>query len=220
MSAREVTQAEMDAMPVGAVVLDRDGDAWQKRVTFAGTDWVAAAHPWVLGDSDLLTKRGPLTALEAAAAVRGDERDAEAPDGVDGHPCVRVEAYLALKAERDDLRRWKAEAAEVILGLQDLGRALGIPLGERITGPKAAEIARALEAERDDLRKRLDEVREVHVKRVVRVPTFDEFDSPWATGCACGSNFWPCETVRILDTPTPDVSRLHESIAELEEGQG
>lgn len=31
-------------------------------------------------------------------------------------------------------------------GLQELGRALGLPLGEQITGPRAVEAARALRA--------------------------------------------------------------------------
>lgn len=40
-------------------------------------------------------------------------------------------------AEVDRLRRWKAEAIPVIMGLQDLGRALDLRLGENITGPAA-----------------------------------------------------------------------------------
>lgn len=50
----------------------------------------------------------------------------------------------ALKAEVAQLRRWKTEASEVILGLQDLGRALGIPPGVRITGPVGTDAARSL----------------------------------------------------------------------------
>ena len=46
-----------------------------------------------------------------------------------------------LREEVERLRRWKMEASEVILGLQDLGKALGVPLGRSITGPLAAEIA-------------------------------------------------------------------------------
>jgi len=49
-----------------------------------------------------------------------------------------------LEAELVALRRWKAEATEVILGLQDLGNALGLPLGERITGTSAAAVAKAM----------------------------------------------------------------------------
>lgn len=46
-----------------------------------------------------------------------------------------------LREEVERLRRWKTEASEVILGLQDLGNALGVPLGRRITGTLATEIA-------------------------------------------------------------------------------
>lgn len=43
----------------------------------------------------------------------------------------------------ESLERWKAEALEVISGLQELGRALGLPLGVQITGPAAlAEVER------------------------------------------------------------------------------
>lgn len=47
-------------------------------------------------------------------------------------------------AEVERLTRWKAEATEVILGLQDVGKALGLRLGERITGESAVEAAEAL----------------------------------------------------------------------------
>ena len=50
----------------------------------------------------------------------------------------------ALLAEVERLARWKAEALPVLVGLQELGRALGLPLGERITGQSAAEAAQAL----------------------------------------------------------------------------
>ena len=38
--------------------------------------------------------------------------------------------------ERDELRRWKAEALPVLSGLQELGKALGLPLGSRTTGSR------------------------------------------------------------------------------------
>ncbi len=46
--------------------------------------------------------------------------------------------------EVERLRGWKAQALPVMSGLQDLGRALGVRLGESITGEAAAEKARAL----------------------------------------------------------------------------
>ena len=56
-----------------------------------------------------------------------------------------------LVSEVERLERWKAEALEVMSGLQELGKALGLGLGVQITGPAAlAEVAR-LTAERDAL---------------------------------------------------------------------
>ena len=56
-----------------------------------------------------------------------------------------------LVSEVERLERWKAEALEVISGLQELGKALGLRPGVQITGPAAlAEVAR-LTAERDAL---------------------------------------------------------------------
>ena len=51
----------------------------------------------------------------------------------------------------ESLERWKVEALEVMSGLRELGKALGLGLGVQITGPAAlAEVAR-LTAERDAL---------------------------------------------------------------------
>jgi hypothetical protein len=73
-----------------------------------------------------------------------------------GEPCLTPPE---LRDEVKRLRRWKDEAAEVILGLQDLGKALGVPLGTRITGDGAAKIAERLVAERYVLQQRLDNAR-------------------------------------------------------------
>jgi hypothetical protein len=77
---------------------------------------------------------------------------------------VADEEHAALVAEVERLRWWKREASEVILGLQGLGKALDLPLGERITGEAAADAASALvaraevaEAERARLRQDRDE---------------------------------------------------------------
>ncbi len=55
-------------------------------------------------------------------------------------------AVLWLIREVERLTRWKAEALPVIGGLQELGSALGLPLGERITGPAALEAVERLTA--------------------------------------------------------------------------
>lgn len=52
-----------------------------------------------------------------------------------------------VEAERDRLAQWKAEALLVMDGLQELGKALALPLGERITGPAAVEAAQRLRAQ-------------------------------------------------------------------------
>lgn len=54
----------------------------------------------------------------------------------------------ALVAEVRRLRRWKAEALPILDGLQDLGRALDLPIGERITGPAALDAVERLREQR------------------------------------------------------------------------
>ena len=58
--------------------------------------------------------------------------------------------------ERDELRRWKAEALPVLDGLQELGKALGLPLGSRITGTEALAAVERLTRERDEARAKGD----------------------------------------------------------------
>ena len=66
-----------------------------------------------------------------------------------------------LVSEVERLERWKAEALEVMSGLRELGKALGLGLGVQITGPAAlAEVAR-LTAERDALAAQVARVEEV-----------------------------------------------------------
>lgn len=59
--------------------------------------------------------------------------------------------------ELERLRAWKREATALFDGLQDLGRALDIPLGVLVTGPLAVEAANRLRAERDAARAELAE---------------------------------------------------------------
>ena len=51
----------------------------------------------------------------------------------------------------ESLERWKVEALEVMSGLRELGRALGLGLGVQITGPAALAEVERLTAERDAL---------------------------------------------------------------------
>jgi hypothetical protein len=61
--------------------------------------------------------------------------------------------------ERDELRRWKAEALPVLSGLQELGKALGLPLGSRITGTEALAAVERLTRERDEARAEVERLR-------------------------------------------------------------
>lgn len=58
--------------------------------------------------------------------------------------------------ERDELRRWKTEALPVLAGLQELGKALGLPLGSRIAGQEALAAVERLTREMDELSRALD----------------------------------------------------------------
>lgn len=67
-----------------------------------------------------------------------------------------------------ELQQWKSEAADVMIGLQDLGKALDVPFGKRITGEagveaatKLRERAEAAEAERDRLQAAVERVTEM-----------------------------------------------------------
>ena len=51
----------------------------------------------------------------------------------------------------ESLERWKFEACEVMSGLRELGKALGLGLGVQITGPAALAEVERLTAERDAL---------------------------------------------------------------------
>lgn len=57
------------------------------------------------------------------------------------------------------LQRWKEEALPVMDGLQDLGVALRLPLGERITGTRAHDEAVALRGSLEEAMSALERVR-------------------------------------------------------------
>jgi len=58
----------------------------------------------------------------------------------------------------ESLERWKFEATEVMSGLRELGKALGLGLGVQITGPAALAEVERLTAERDAAIERLERV--------------------------------------------------------------
>ena len=61
----------------------------------------------------------------------------------------------------ESLERWKVEACEVMSGLRELGKALGLGLGVQITGPAALAEVERLTAERDALAAQVARVEEV-----------------------------------------------------------
>ena len=69
---------------------------------------------------------------------------------------VGAEVCREAHAERDRLRGWKADALPVFDGLQELGKALGLPLGSQITGQQALAAVERLTRERDEARDALD----------------------------------------------------------------
>ncbi|MGB3602742.1 MAG: hypothetical protein WBA38_04220 [Gordonia sp. (in: high G+C Gram-positive bacteria)] len=110
--------------------------------------------PWRLPATLLGSKNGTVFAddndsdtpyqVAVIASTRGD---------ADGRLIAAAPQLVAdLADEVEKLRVWRSEALTVTAGLQDLGKALGVPLGHRITGPDATERAQALVAEVKKLR--------------------------------------------------------------------
>ena len=69
---------------------------------------------------------------------------------------------LWLIREVERLTRWKSEALPVLDGLQELGKALGLPLGERITGPAALAAVEALKLRATDAEANARQAWDVH----------------------------------------------------------
>ena len=92
-----------------------------------------------------------------------------------------------LLAEVDRLTRWKAEMITVLHGLQDLGKVLGLPLGEQITGETAAEAAHALRARAEAAEQAVQRVREFAEQgREFADRTMDDAAAHWARSAADG----------------------------------
>lgn len=88
--------------------------------------------------------------------IRQRDREAIPRFGPDRDPLLRAEMDRRwLLNHVDNLQRWKDEAMQVIDGLQELGRALDIQPGQRITGPAAlAAVKRMKEFGADLIRQR------------------------------------------------------------------
>lgn len=82
---------------------------------------------------------------EITAALEGYRRVFPEPYSLSPNLQLAVRAL----AEAERLTKWKTEALPVLTGLQELGRALGIGLGKRITSRDAVDAALDLRNERD-----------------------------------------------------------------------
>lgn len=80
--------------------------------------------------------------------------------------CLNCRIIL-LAAEVNRLQRWKDEAMPVMDGLQELGRALDIPLGHSITGPDALaavqDLQKSHESDGREIARLREEVRRARV---------------------------------------------------------
>lgn len=111
--------------------------------------------PWELGRSWSLVAHGPDAVLDAYYADPCPSCDDEIETRATVLISVEDLSLIAaapglvrdLLAEVETLAEWKAGAMEITAGLQELGQALGIQLGHRITGPEATERAQGLVAE-------------------------------------------------------------------------
>lgn len=105
-----------------------------------------------------------------------------------------AEVEGSLTAERDELRRWKEEALPVLSGLQNLGRALDVPLGERITGNVAAKRAEELAAS-------VARVEALHVEHRQPCSCLSRRVNGkcFAKGLCHACRYeWPCPTIKAL----------------------
>lgn len=121
---------------------------------------------------------------------------------------------VAAEDEVERLRGWKEEAVPILAGLQDLGHALGVPLGHSITGPETAEKARALTAEIERLRGRVDsldrEVRSRHDQVMKALGERDRWHERWqATVEAHSADMARLEAVREALSRHPRVCEEH-----------
>ncbi len=113
----------------------------------AATDgpWDGHTHSLDMGGRHGTRIAGPRSLGPGAHVVDGKMLSADAEFIAATDPTT----VLALIAELRDLRRWKAEALPVLDGLQEVGHALGIGLGQQITGRGAVDAALDLRNERD-----------------------------------------------------------------------
>ena len=94
--------------------------------------------------------------------ARAEAKLAEWPDfHRDVRSPLSAAETLRIIEQVESLERWKFEAIEVMSGLRELGKALGLGLGVQITGPAALAEVERLTAERDALAAQVARVEEV-----------------------------------------------------------
>ena len=166
----------------------------------------ATPGPW---DFETIPETG-----ESRVFVRSNTGDpmldvSVAPHGVRAEDAEFIayapEDIRALIAEVKRLEAWKREAVTVMGGLQELGKALGLPLGEQVTGPEALAKAKELKESRDGwvsymmemvvTKQKLEAVKRIHTPEVVQVSTANE---SMIDLCWCCKETYPCSTMRAL----------------------
>jgi len=116
--------------------------------------WRNTQDPMLMGGRAMLVMSFERMGMQGAQPLFRDGRNIMQPGGranlndfPDAHLIANAPTWLAaLLAEVDRLTRWRTEMLEVLRGLQELGKALGLPLGEQITGQAAVV---ALQDERE-----------------------------------------------------------------------
>jgi hypothetical protein len=184
-----VTGADMyDEAAVERILADRlaavRAEARESRRLMMNAEGVAAGEEYLRGEAeaalaDALANTPSCEALQTCRAIgRAESAEAERDRNHEWWTAETNRSHAA-EAERDRLQRWKDEALPVIAGLQELGRALGLRLGESITGPEAAKAAEAMRAERDGLRA---------LRLAVEAPFSDHWFHDGGNVCECG--YW------------------------------
>ena len=122
-------------------------------------------------------------------------------DFVTFHAAPLAERGLAVvpSGEVERLRQWKAEALPVLDGLQEVGRALGTPLGQRITGRESVDLAL-------DLRNRAEGADRVHA--LVDSTTALHSEMPEPHGAFTRGYEAAMRDVRRILTPTSDARQV------------
>lgn len=85
-----------------------------------------------------------------------------------------------LQHEVEQLSKWKQEALPLLAGLQDLGAALGTPLGTLVTGPLALQHATMLKARAEAAETERDLVRRAALHPKIKAALHPKLRTPRA----------------------------------------